>query len=218
MGPTCQHSRRGSKHTASSPKTTDYSGYPKKATRTQIEDWLAHMGDDVCTVLAANNITITVLRNGQLYNDVSPTLRELKASVDSRPVAPAGLFIVQDRSIILRSANNMTFFHEVQHAIDLCLGAGGYRSFDDPQFRRRFADAPNFVTPYAAASIDEFWAESARSWWGAIANDHGFSIWPNVSRERLQAIDPQMYELVRWVFEEEIPRMAAAIRTGAIAV
>jgi hypothetical protein len=37
-------------------------------------------------------------------------------------------------------------------------------------------------------------------------------LWPAVSRERLLRIDEEMYELVRWAFEDEIPRIAATIR------
>jgi hypothetical protein len=187
------------------------------ATRTRIEGWLAHMGADVCALLAANNVKITVLQSRQLFGDVSLTLRRLGAGVDRWPVPPAGLFVVEERSLILRSTSNMTFFHEIGHALDLCLGGGVYRSGIDPQFRRRFAEATCFVTPYAASACDEFWAESARSWWGSIANDER-SLWPRASRERLQALDGCMYELVRWVFEEEIPRLAAAIRACEIAV
>ena len=110
----------------------------------------------------------------------------------------------------------MTFFHEISHAIDMCLGGGVYRSGVDPRFRRKFDGARSFVTPYAAAGIDEWWAESARSWWGDIANDSR-SLWPAVSRERLRGIDEEAYELVRSIFEEEIPRMAAEIRAREVA-
>ena len=101
--------------------------------------------------------------------------------------------------------------------IDMCLGGGVYRSGIDPRFRRRFHAASGFVTPYVAAGIDESWAESSRSWWGEIANDP-HSLWPAVSqRRRLRRVDQEMYELVRWLFEEEIPRLAAAIRAPEVA-
>jgi hypothetical protein len=185
-------------------------------TRALIESWFAHMGHDVCDVLADHGVTITVLRDGESFGAASPALRRLGAGVDRWPIPPAGLFVVEERAVILRSVSGMTFFHEVQHAIDLCLGGGVYRSGVDPRFRKRFNAATAFVTPYAASGCDEFWAESARAWWGPIANDKR-SLWPDVSRERLRSLDEEMYELVRSVFEEEIPRMAAAIRAGAIA-
>jgi len=184
--------------------------------RTRIEGWLEHMGPDICEILAANGVTITALHSGEGFSDVSPALRRLGAGVDRWPIPPAGLFIVEERSVILRSVSNMTFFHEISHALDMCLGGGVYRSGLDPRFRRRFDAASGFVTPYAAAGVDEFWAESGRSWWGEIANDP-YSLWPAVSRERLRRVDQEMYELVRWVFEEEIPRLAAAIRAREVA-
>lgn len=184
--------------------------------RTLIERWLEHMGPDVCDVLAGNGVAIRVLGSGQRFNDVSPALRRLGASVDRWPIPPVGLFIIEERSVILRSVSGMSFFHEVQHAIDLCLGGGVYRSGVDSRLRQRFSEARTFVTPYAASGCDEFWAECARCWWAPIANDR-HSFWPAVSRERLRHCDEQMYELVRCVFEEEIPRMAAAIRSGRLA-
>ena len=180
--------------------------------RTLIEAWLEHMGPDVCDVLAGTGVKITVLRAAQTFSEVSPALRRLGAGVDRWPIPPAGLFVVEERSVILRSLSPMTFFHEVGgHAIDLCLGGSVYRSGVDPRFRKRFNQATSFATPYAASGCDEFWAESARCWWGPIANDP-HSLWPAVSRERLLRIDEEMYELVRWAFEDEIPLMAAAIR------
>ena len=181
--------------------------------RTQIERWLEHLGPDVCELLATNNVTIIVLREKQLFSDVSPALRRLGAGVDRWPIPPAGLFIVEERTLVLRSTSNMTFFHEAMHAVDLCLGGAVYRSTVDPRFRRCFERATAFVTPYAASGIDEYWAESARSWWGSIAND-ARSLWPRATRERLQSLDAPMYEIVRAIFEEEIPRAAAARRAA----
>ena len=55
--------------------------------------------------------------------------------------------------------------------------------------RRAFESATHFVTPYAASSLDEFFAEAWRAYLGA--NDP-HSLWPTVTRARLEAASPTM--------------------------
>ena len=86
------------------------------------------------------------------------------------PVPSAGVFVVGERTVYLRSLTAMTIGHEVAHAIDCALGGGVYRSGFDPHIRAAYAAARAFVTPYAATGLDEYFAESVRAYAG-VFND-----------------------------------------------
>ena len=101
---------------------------------------------------------------------------------------PAGLFVVEERTVYLRSTSPMTVAHEFAHALDCALGGGVYLSGVDPRVRRAFRDARAFVTPYAASALDEYFAECLRAW--VEAND-ARSPWPRATRARLREIDPR---------------------------
>jgi hypothetical protein len=181
------------------------------AARAQIITWLDIMGVDVCDVLANAGCKYIVLDPGQTFAEASPVLRRISAGVDAWPIPPAGLAIVEERTVILRSMSPMTWFHETMHLIDMTLGGGVYLSGIDPCIRRAFASATAFVTPYSASACDEFMAESCRAYWGLHSND-AHSIWPRATRERLESLDPVTYAIVCEVFEISIPYLAAAIR------
>jgi len=132
------------------------------------------------------------------YRDVSPALRRLGLDVDAWPVPPAGLFVVEERTVYLRSLSAMTIGHEVAHAIDCALGGGIYRSGFDPQIRAAFTGARSFVTPYAASGLDEYFAESVRAYADAF-NDANCP-WPPATRERLRVVDPAMHAFVADIF------------------
>ncbi len=87
----------------------------------------------------------------------------------------------------------MSIAHEFGHAIDCALGGGTYLSGIDPTIRRAFLDARNYVTPYAATAIDEYFAEAVRAY--AEVNDPASS-WPRATKARLKGVDPAMYEIV----------------------
>jgi len=89
--------------------------------------------------------------------------------------------------------------HEFGHALDCALGGGVYRSGYDANVRAAFHAARTFVTPYAAAGLDEYFAESLRAY--VEINDQN-SPWPKVTRERLLAIDPAMHAYIHLLFEE----------------
>jgi len=148
--------------------------------------------------LLATGCRIRPLRDDERYRDASPALRRLGADVDAWPVRPAGLFVVEERTVYLRSRSPMTIGHEVAHAIDCALGDGVYRSGFDPRVRAAFAAARAFVTPYAASGLDEYFAESVRAYAGAF-HDAG-SPWPRAPRERLRTCDPAMHAIVAELF------------------
>jgi hypothetical protein len=103
-------------------------------------------------------IRMYVLGTGERYSAASPTFDRLGIDVDAWPIPPAGLFIVEERTIYLRSISPVTIVHEFAHGLDCALGNGVYRSGYDPEIRGAFHHASSFVTPYAASSTDEFFA------------------------------------------------------------
>jgi len=145
-------------------------------------------------------VRVILLREVEAYREASPALARLGIDVDAWPAPPAGLFVVEERALYLRSRSAMTVAHEFGHALDCALGGGVYRSGIDPRIRAHFAGARTFVTPYAATGIDEYFAESLRAYVGA--NDPS-SPWPRATRERLRRIDPKMFEYVHALFERE---------------
>jgi hypothetical protein len=147
-----------------------------------------------------NGIRIVPLARHEPYDSRSPSLKRLGIDVDAWPAPPAGLFVVEERCVYLRSRSAMTVAHEFGHALDCALGAGVYRSSIDPQLRDLFSSAQAFVTPYAATGTDEYFAESLRAY--VEANDAA-SFWPRATRERLRRIDAHMYAYVERLFLEE---------------
>ncbi|MBC5820672.1 MAG: hypothetical protein GIX01_01590 [Candidatus Eremiobacteraeota bacterium] len=148
--------------------------------------------------LVDRNCRVRPLRDAERYRDASPALRRLGVDVDAWPVPPAGLFVVEERTVYLRSRTAMTIGHEVAHAIDCALGDGVYRSGFDPRIRAAFAGARAFVTPYAASGLDEYFAECVRAYADAF-HDAG-SPWPRATRERLRSCDPAMHAIVAELF------------------
>lgn len=161
--------------------------------RSEIAQVLERFGDPILTLVAKFGASIRALRKRERYDQVSPALTRLGIDVDSWPVPPAGLFVVEERTVYLRSLSPMTIAHEFGHAIDCALGGGVYLSGTNPEIRRAFSDARCFVTPYAATGLDEYFAESVRAY--VEANDPA-SLWPRVSKSRLRRIDPTMYRIV----------------------
>jgi len=152
--------------------------------------------------LVAIGCRVRPLTRNERYRDVSPALRRLGVDVDTWPVPPAGLFVVEERSVYLRSLSAMTIGHEVAHAIDCALGDGIYRSGYDPKIRTAFASARSFVTPYAACGLDEYFAECVRAY-ADVFND-ATSPWPPATRERLRSCDPMMHAIVAEIFASAI--------------
>jgi hypothetical protein len=181
------------------------------AAHNAISSLLSQFGEDVCDVLADGGCRYVVLKPGQRFADVSPVLRRIAAGVDTWPIPPAGLCIVEERLVVLRSLSPMTVAHESCHLIDLILGGGVYLSGVDPRIRRAFASATAFVTPYSASACDEYMAESLRAWNGHFGNDP-HSLWPRATRDRLLQVDPRMYDIVCTIFDVDIPQRATAIR------
>jgi len=166
----------------------------------QVLETLLRFGQGALAYAVRSRIRVTLLHEGEVYRDASPALARLGIDVDGWPAPPAGLFVVEERALYLRSRSPMTVAHEFGHALDCALGGGVYRSGIDPQVRALFAGARRFVTPYAATGVDEYFAESLRAY--VEANDPG-SPWPRATRTRLHRADPGMYDFVERLFERE---------------
>lgn len=165
--------------------------------RAQIGDVLALFGEPALIFTANAGVTVRALSNGERYDTASPALKRLRIDVDAWPTPPAGLFVVEERAVYLRSRSPMTVAHEFAHALDCALGDGIYRSGVDHDIRQAFANTANFVTPYAATGIDEYFAESVRAFVGA--NDPA-SPWPLATRARLRRIDPAISAIIHDIF------------------
>jgi hypothetical protein len=171
------------------------------AVAAEIGGALAHFGAPALDFAVAHGTRIVPLDPAQRYREVSGSLRRLGVDVDAWPVPPAGLYVVEERTVYLRQASPMTVAHEFGHALDCALGGGVYRSGYDLNIRRAFARAREFVTPYAATGLDEYFAESLRAY---VEVNDAHSAWPKATRARLWSVDRAMYELVAELFAQTL--------------
>lgn len=161
-------------------------------------DTLNRFGSDAIAFALRCGTRIVPLAHDERYDQASAALKRLGVDVDAWPAPPAGLFVVEERTVYLRSRSPMTVAHEFGHALDCALGGGIYRSSIDPSLRRLFASATGYVTPYAATGADEYFAECVRAY--VEANDPA-SFWPRATRARLRRVDPGMYAYVECLFQ-----------------
>jgi hypothetical protein len=166
-----------------------------------IDAVLDRFGAGALQLAAGAGVRLIHLRAAEAYRDRSQALRRLASGVDDWPVPPAGLFVVEERAVYLRSTSPMTVAHEFAHALDCALGGGVYLSGVDPRVRRAFRNARAFITPYAASGLDEYFAESLRAW--VEANDPR-SPWPRATRARLRALDPPMAKILESIFAHDL--------------
>jgi hypothetical protein len=177
-----------------------FDGDRRRPAETEVIETLLRFGRGALAYAARSRIRVLLLRGGELYREASQALTRLGIDVDAWPAPPAGLFVVEERALYLRSRSPMTVAHEFGHALDCALGGGVYRSGIDPQVRTLFANAVSFITPYAATGVDEYFAESLRAY--VEANDSA-SPWPRATRARLRHGDPGMHEFIDRLFERE---------------
>ena len=170
-------------------------------TAAAVDAVIRRFGADAFATAQRAGIRIIVLGTGERFGDRSPTLRRIAAGVDGWPIPPAGLFVVEERTIYLRSLSPMTIAHEFAHALDCALGGGVYLSGFDPRIRHAFAHATAFVTPYAASACDEYFAECLRAF---VQVNDPHSLWPRATRARLWSVDPRMAAIVASLFEFDV--------------
>jgi hypothetical protein len=162
-----------------------------------IASTLARFGTGALRFALDHAIRVVPLRRGERYDCASPALARLGIDVDSWPAPPAGLFVVEERSVYLRSRSPMTVAHEFGHALDCALGGGIYRSGVDPELRALYVAARAFVTPYAATGIDEYFAEALRAY---VEVNDAASYWPRATKARLRRVDPELFIFVENLF------------------
>lgn len=155
-------------------------------------------GDSALRFAHDARIRVVPLAREERYQERSSALRRLGVDVDAWPAPPAGLFVVEERTIYLRSRSPMTVGHEFGHALDCALGKGVYFSGIDPVLRGLYSRARAYVTPYAATGLDEYFAESVRAY---VEINDAHSFWPRATRARLRRADPEMYDYVERLFE-----------------
>ena len=183
----------------------DARGAPNTFDLAQIAPTLARFGSNALRFARRHDVRVVPLRANERYTRASPALARMGVDVDAWPAPPAGLFVVEERSVYLRSRSPMTVAHEFGHALDCALGGGVYRSGIDPKVRALFSAARGFVTPYAATGLDEYFAESLRAY--VEANDPT-SIWPPATRDRLRRVDPGMCAYVERLFASDFAAAA----------
>jgi hypothetical protein len=158
---------------------------------------LERFGSGALSFAVSRQSRVAPLHGGETYREASPALARLGIDVDNWPAPPAGLFVVEERTVYLRSRSAMTVAHEFGHALDCALGDGVYRSGIDPNLRRLFVSAQHFVTPYAATGIDEYFAEALRAY---VEVNDVTSHWPRATKARLRKIDPALHDYVMRLF------------------
>jgi hypothetical protein len=166
---------------------------------------LARFGDNALRFARAERIRVAPLARGERYRDASDALARIGVDVDSWPAPPAGLFVVEERTVYLRSKSTMTVAHEFGHALDCALGGGVYLSGIDPRIRSCFTNAKAFVTPYAATGIDEYFAEGLRAF---VEGNDVTSHWPRATKRRLRTLDPELFAYIERLFTVEFARAA----------
>jgi hypothetical protein len=177
----------------------------RRFTVAAIVQTLQRYGMEALRFALAHGISIAPLRRGERYASASPALTRLGIDVDLWPAPPAGLFVVEERTVYLRSRSPMTVAHEFGHALDCALGGGVYHSGIDPELRRLFTDATQFITPYAATGIDEYFAEALRAY---VEVNDPTSHWPRATKARLRKVDPTLFEYVERLFRAEFSQAA----------
>jgi hypothetical protein len=84
--------------------------------RVAIDAVLDRFGKGALRLAATSGVRFVHLRRSERYRDRSRTLRRIASAVDDWPVPPAGLFVVEERAVYLRSTSPMTVAHEFAHA------------------------------------------------------------------------------------------------------
>ncbi len=162
---------------------------------------LARFGEAALTATYQHGIRVTLLQARDTYAQYSPTLRQIASDLDRWPHPPAGLFVVAERTMYIRQITAMTIAHEFGHALDCTLGNGVYYSNQDIHLQSFFAQQQPWITPYAATSVEEYFAEALRAY--VNAND-AHSPWPPATRQRLQRVNYQLFRYIEELFSQKI--------------
>ena len=170
---------------------------------------LAPFGERALAAAIAGGVRIAIVPAERRFSDFSRAVARLVPGIDDWSAPPAGLFVVEERRVLLRDrAMSMTVAHEFAHALDAVLAARprSYFSYENDELRRCFASATGFVNEYAASGLDEYFAESLRAY--VEVNDPRCA-WLPLTRYDLKTRDPRMFDLIERVLKADpasIPR------------
>jgi len=165
---------------------------------------LAGFGSAALERVAAVGTRIAIIPAGKRFCDVSPSVGRAVPDIDSWPAPPSGLFVVDERRMLLRSsALRMTAAHEFAHALDASLAKRprSYFSFESEELRYYFATATGYINEYAATGLDEYFAESVRAY--VEINDPRCA-WLPLTRQDLFLRDPRMFALIDRLFKTNL--------------
>jgi hypothetical protein len=152
----------------------------------------------------AAGVSIALVPEGQAFASFSSSVARCAPAIDEWPSPPSGLFVVDERRILLRARSlRMTAAHEFAHAIDALLARQkrSYYSYESEELRYYFATATGFVNEYAASSLDEYFAESVRAY--VEVNDERCA-WLPLTRQDLYLRDPRMFALIERLFKSNL--------------
>lgn len=161
---------------------------------------LASFGDMALQAAVSAGVSIAMVPEGAPFASFSSSVARCAPAIDDWPSPPSGLFVVDERRILLRARSlRMTAAHEFAHALDAILACKkrSYFSYESEELRYYFATSTGFVNEYAASSLDEYFAESVRAY--VEVNDERCA-WLPLTRQDFYLRDPRMFALVERLF------------------
>jgi len=161
---------------------------------------LSAFGDAALRAAIAGGVRIAIVPEARRYAEFSPLVAGRVPGIDDWSAPPAGLFVVEERTILLRNHTmGMTAAHEFAHALDAVMAKRprSYYSYESEELRGYFATASGFVNEYAASGLDEFFAESMRAY---LEVNDARCAWLPLTRQDLFLRDPRMFKLVERLF------------------
>ncbi len=161
---------------------------------------LAQFGSAALALVAGSDVRVIIVPAGRAFSQCSRSLASLVPDIDRWQAPPAGLFVLEERLLLVRShALRMAAAHEFAHALDAVLATRprSYFSFETQGVREAFASATGFVNEYAASGLDEYFAECVRAY--VEVNDDRSS-WLPLTRFDLAAKDARMFALIEHLF------------------
>jgi hypothetical protein len=161
---------------------------------------LGAFGQAALTKAVDAGVRISIVPDQRRYAEFSPAVARLVPSIDDWSAPPSGLFVVEERRVLLRSrAMAMTAAHEFAHALDAVLAQRprSYFSYESEELRCCFATATGFVNEYAASGLDEYFAESVRAY---LEINDARCAWLPLTRRDLFQRDRRMFALVDRLF------------------
>lgn len=161
---------------------------------------LAAFGQRALNLAVGGGVRILLVPPGKPFASCSQMVASLVPDIDRWNAPPAGLFVLEERLILLRNgALRMAAAHEFAHSLDALLAqrVRSYFSFENQKIRAAYAGAGAFVNEYASSGLDEYFAESLRAY--VEVNDDR-SAWLPLTRHDLKCKDPAMFAIVDDLF------------------